>query len=317
MNLNLLHLDDALLQQAEFMEACDGQRAAHIDLRALGPQLRLWSRRGEIDLLLAALCERINGLAGDQPLVTWLGSGDFHHVTLLLAELRRNAIGQPITIVHFDNHPDWVTFDDGVHCGSWVRQAIESGIAERVITLGVSSRDLAWPEFKGGGLDLVASGKLIIFPIDPPQTVVFGNYGRGTAHHQDGWQIRWDTLARSVDSRFLDRFIALIETDHVYLTIDKDVLTPGDAYTNWDQGTLSVDDLLEWIRAIARAKRITGADVIGDYSKPVYGEAFKDSALKRAEALLDHPWISASRAPGTINTRTNLQLLNTLEAALC
>lgn len=317
MNLNLVHLDDALLQQPEFIDACDGQRAEHIDLRALGPQLRLWSRRGEIDLLQAALSERINGLAGDQPLVTWLGSGDFHHVTLLLAELRRNATGQPITIVHFDNHPDWVSFEDGMHCGSWVRQAIESGIAERVITLGVSSRDLAWPEFKGGGLDLVASKKLVVFPIDPPRTVVFADYGYGAAHRQDGWHVRWDQMTRHADRQFMSRLIALIETDHVYLTIDKDVLAPGDAHTNWDQGTLTVDDLLGWIRAIAREKRVTGADVVGDYSKPVYGSSFKDNALKRAEALVDQPWSDSRRSHSAINTRTNLQLLETLGAALC
>ena len=317
MNLNLLHLDDALLQQTEFITACDDHNAEHVDLRALGPRVRLWSTEDDQHSLRAALSARLSGLSDDQPLVTWLGSGDFHHVTLLLAALQRGSKPHPMTILHFDNHPDWVTFDDGVHCGSWARQAIESGVAERVITLGVSSRDLAWPEFKGGGLDLVASGRLILFPIDPPRTVVFADYGCGAGHRQNGWIVRWDQMARHDDHQFVSRLFSLIETDHVYLTIDKDVLAPSDAQTNWDQGTLTVDELRGWIRAIAREKRVTGADIVGDYSKPVYGSSFKDKVLKRAEAMIDQPWIDASRPHRTINMRTNIQLLETLEAALC
>ncbi len=47
----------------------------------------------------------------------------------------------------------------------------------------------------------------------------------------------------------------------VYLSIDKDVLRPEDARTDWDQGTMSADTLLALIRALG--PRLAGADICG------------------------------------------------------
>ena len=49
----------------------------------------------------------------------------------------------------------------------------------------------------------------------------------------------------------------------VYLSIDKDVLSPEWARTNWDQGDLSLPQLKELIRQIAACREILGIDVCG------------------------------------------------------
>ena len=184
MNLNLIHLDDALIGQPAFLQACGGLDAVQIDVRRSGPDLRLWATHDDYSVLTDELREKLSGLASTRPLVTWLGSGDFHHVSSALVKLRAEALGKPLTIVHFDNHPDWVSFAGGLHCGSWVRYVLETGAVDRVISLGLTSRDLAWPEFKGAALDLVASGRLVVFPLDPPATVVFSKIGRASCRER-------------------------------------------------------------------------------------------------------------------------------------
>ena len=47
--------------------------------------------------------------------VTFYGSNDFHHVSLSL--IRR--INQPVNVVLFDVHPDYLLNPFGHHCGSW------------------------------------------------------------------------------------------------------------------------------------------------------------------------------------------------------
>ena len=55
----------------------------------------------------------------------------------------------------------------------------------------------------------------------------------------------------------------LSENIPVYLSIDLDILCPCEFRTNWDQGTLSGDDLMLEISRIAATHRILGVDVCG------------------------------------------------------
>jgi len=50
----------------------------------------------------------------------------------------------------------------------------------------------------------------------------------------------------------------------VYISIDKDVLAPAYAVTDWDQGTMTLDELSEAVRGIADTHRILGADICGE-----------------------------------------------------
>lgn len=52
----------------------------------------------------------------------------------------------------------------------------------------------------------------------------------------------------------------------VYLSIDKDVLGWKDAHTDWDQGTMTLDELMTAVGRIASAHTILGVDVCGELS---------------------------------------------------
>ncbi|MED0687476.1 arginase family protein [Anoxybacillus ayderensis] len=58
--------------------------------------------------------------------------------------------------------------------------------------------------------------------------------------------------------------VRAIPTKHVYISIDKDVLRPQDAQTNWDQGTMSLQMLLTYIDYLFRYKHVLGVDVCGE-----------------------------------------------------
>ena len=49
----------------------------------------------------------------------------------------------------------------------------------------------------------------------------------------------------------------------VFLSIDLDVLRPEDFRTNWDQGTMSFEELLETIRRIISTRRVLAVDICG------------------------------------------------------
>lgn len=312
MDLRLIHLDNALLSQPEFLAESERVGGCEFDMRKFGPSLRLWSRPEDLEAAVAKLTSLTNG-ACHEPSVTWLGSGDFHHLSAALVKQCASNVASPLTIVHFDNHPDWASFRGGMHCGGWVRDALKSPEVARVISLALTSRELAWPEFKGAGLEMLGSGKHVIFPLDPPQTFVFSHYGDAATYWQEHFSLHWKVFEPDVRSKFARSVLELIETDCVYVTIDKDVLSPLEALTNWDQGCLLLDDLIAWLKLIATHKSVMGIDVVGDYSPADYGKGVLDKALKLAESYLDQPTrVTGREAAAAINQTTNLRLLRAI-----
>jgi len=60
------------------------------------------------------------------------GSGDFHYLTALW--LRR--VAEPVTLVSFDNHPDWDVRPPKWGCGGWVNRALELPKIKQVAVWG-------------------------------------------------------------------------------------------------------------------------------------------------------------------------------------
>ena len=57
-------------------------------------------------------------------------------------------------------------------------------------------------------------------------------------------------------------------TSHpLYLSVDKDVLSQSECITNWDQGTLSADELIGLIKILTQDKKLIGADICGGISE--------------------------------------------------
>ena len=294
MQAALLHLDEALMTQPRLRQAILAGGGRLLDYRDIGPALRLWSRPPPLDRLRKRLAAALPEHLG--PLLVFSGSGDFHHVTLPLLERALRAGHPGVTLVHFDNHPDWVRFHPGVHCGSWVGAAARLAGVVKVVTVGVCSSDLDRPE--AADLEIVRRGLLELYPYRTPRT---RDWLRLCGRE---WSVI-ETLGEDAFADFLPRQIA---SDAIYITIDKDVLRAADAGTNWDQGRTSLSFLKTLIVRVCSGRRLVGADVVGDWSKGVYGGALLAPLLKQGEAILDQPWRAPNAATLERNEAVNLEL---------
>ncbi|MVV52176.1 arginase [Pseudomonas sp. PB120] len=302
--MNILDLDHSLTAQAPIAQRLDSGRAKRLDLLDLGPKLRLWSSERTWRRFVERLQQRPRH-SGPQPEIFFVGSGDYHHLTpAFLTDLP-----EPVSLIHFDNHPDWVHFAPRRHCGSWINQALKLPNIQRIVTLGPCSDDLQNPQFKGGNLNALKRGVLQLFPWQHPPSKVWGRVGDGAGHVQQENLLHWRNLADQDWPEFLDQMIASLPTRAVWITIDKDVLASEDAATNWDQGSMRLSHLEQAIRRLAASKRIIGIDICGEYARPAFSNAFK-----RWEAKSDQPpaerW---SEADLLRNSATNQALIELFE----
>jgi len=295
----LLHLDTALTSQRRLAQSVSARGGRGVDLRHLGPALRLWSRPWALQRLRSRIASELPAAQG--PTLVFSGSGDFHHITpTLLARACEAAGHPPVTLLHFDNHPDWVRFANGVHCGSWVGWAARLPNVARVVTVGVCSDDIRRPHGKSADLDLVSEDRVELYAYRAPD----GAASVAVAGRE------WPTIEAMGEAAFLDFLPTRIPTADVYLTIDKDVLRSEDAGTNWDQGRTSLAFLKAMLSRIGEHHRVIGADVVGDWSPAVYGGGLLAGLLKQGEALMDQPWSRPAPTARAINETANLELLD-------
>ena len=316
MRLSVLHVDDALESQTDFIRACKNADADVIWVAEDASAIRLWGKQQRLDDFRRALEKQLRGDKAE-PRLTFMGSGDFHHLTTFLVAFALENQTAPITIIHFDNHPDWVKFDNGMHCGSWINRVLEHPKVEKIITLGVCSHDLKRPEWKGANLTLLSQGLLELYPYDHAPSRVRRDYGRGASFAQKDGALHWKTIRSLGEQNFTDHLFSRIKTKAVYLTIDKDVLAREDAITNWDQGSMRMPYLLSLVKEIGSRHAVIGADVTGDYSTPRYSGDPWTRLSKRAEIFIDQPRGKPDQVQAVnINSAANHALLEVLSEVM-
>lgn len=210
---------------------------------------------------LRSLASELERRSLGRPPLTFLGSGDFHHVSYLLIE--RLAQQGPIQVVVFDNHPDNMRYPWGIHCGSWVHRVCRLPFISRVTVVGITSDDIRSRHLFENYLRPLYFGKLAYFSFSsPPRLARLLGLSSIKSCERDS-----DTLRRLMED--------LLRSDRspVYLSIDKDVLSPESVRTNWDQGRLDEESL---IAAVAVLKPfLISADVTGEISSYTYRTFWK------------------------------------------
>lgn len=251
-------------------------------------RIRFGCRRGTLTALARHLDARLPARHG----TVFLGSGDYHHVSWPLIARQAGRCD----VVVFDNHPDNMRYLFGVHCGSWVRRVAALPNVACVHVVGITSSDVALAHAWENHLLPLARGKLRYWCLG-----VDTRWAR---------RLRLPVLGFDSSAQLLDRYADEVarRASAVYLSIDKDVLHPDAARTNWDQGQLSADELLAAV-ALLRGK-LVGSDVTGEVSTYRYR-----SPLKRwLSALDDQPQIApAELAAWQAQQRAlNLRLLEAI-----
>lgn len=180
--------------------------------------------------------------------IHFLDSGDYHYVSKFWTDM----ITEPFSLVLIDHHTDMQDsrIDGMLSCGDWVKAVIEQNkYLEKVIVVGV-------PKKSAMKVDTELLPK-VIFVTEQD----FKDFVSGKKEPANGKTI--------------------------YISIDKDALSPEDAVTNWDQGEMREIDLRKFLFRQVERENVIGVDVCGEFQ--VVSNYFADElpAEKDNEANLD------------------------------
>lgn len=188
------------------------------------------------------------------------GSGDYHHLTLLL--LQRLPLNEKIRLIVCDNHPDNMRYPFGLHCGSWVYWASRLPQVAHIDVVGITSTDISDKHAWENHWTPLRHDRLTYWSIGTDNCWL---RRIGATHGLRVFDCADRLLAALLNS--LDTAMP------VYLSIDKDVLNPDTVRTNWDQGQFQEWHLNTLISACS--DRLIGADITGDVSAYTYQSRFK------------------------------------------
>ena len=166
---------------------------------------------------------RISGLEG---WIHFIDGGNFHYLSYLLMK----HIREPFTLVVFDHHTDMKPsmFAGLLSCGCWIKEALDAlPFLKNVVLIGVadSLADTAEPDY---------AGRVRII-------------SESMAEADDSWLKALETEV----------------SEAVYLSIDKDAFGREEVVTDWDQGTMTLEQLERAYR-ILDSRRILGVDICGE-----------------------------------------------------
>jgi hypothetical protein len=298
MRVRILDLDGSVAQQSRFLVASS---AEVIPLQDWGPRLRLACSFGRFRHFEESLSRCLDN---DGPLLTFCGSGDFHHVSLAL--VRR--IATPFNLLVLDKHPDWMCGIPFLHCGTWLRHALHCPLIRHVYHVGGDlDFDNAWRWL--APRDELRRGKITVFPAR--RRFLRGPWRR---LRNVPLQEREDPVTQERVAELLRPFAPALAQWPLYVSFDKDVMTEADAVVNWDSGKLRLADVTAVLAGFLAAARgnLIGWDVVGDWSPVRLGGLFR-----RVLHWTEHPplTVDPAEAIGT-NERTNLALFQSLGAIL-
>lgn len=176
----------------------------------------------------STIMKRINSYSPEG--IHFIDSGNYHYVSKFWID----KIKEPFSLIVFDHHSDMqaARFNDMISCGCWIKVILDTNpYLRKVYIIGAKEESVN------------------AIPSQYRNRVKFYN----------------ETELFQEDRR--NQFI-LENTDHpLYISIDKDILNTTSAITNWDQGSLSLENLEKLLILILTKTRVIGVDVCGEYSK--------------------------------------------------
>lgn len=200
------------------------------------------------------------------PHIHFFDNGNYHYMSKIWTDMVR----QPFTLVVFDHHPDMQPprFGGILSCGGWVKEVLETNkFIQKTYIIGAS--DSLVEEVKADQECAPILGKV--------------------------------SFVKESELSKLDEFNLQDET--VYLSIDKDALSPAIAATNWDQGSMTLAQLENSILKIAENNRIVAVDICGEVALDQ-----NPSALISREHTCSC-FCENSTSPDELNGKLNRELL--------
>jgi arginase family enzyme len=199
--------------------------------------------------------------------IHFFDNGNYHYMSKIWTDM----VQEPFSLVIFDHHPDMhpPRFGDILSCGGWVTKALdENKFIDNVVIIGVADH-----------------------LVDEIREEIASTETRNDTQNKVTF-IPESEIANIHASSLLNAH----SSQPLYISIDKDVLPHSDIVTNWDQGTLRLEQMKSIITEIAKGRRIIGVDICGERAYDFEGD--EQHTVSQADAL---------------NSRTNQELVEFLK----
>ena len=208
------------------------------------------------ELIDNAECDIENhGNSTNVPTIHFFDNGNYHY----MSKLWTDRVQEPFTLIVFDHHPDMQPprFGGILSCGGWVKEVLDNNkFVQNVIIIGVKDELVETVRE-----ELSQSGESSIL-----DKVTF---------------IRESELS-ILSSLICSDFVNVL-SPNLYISIDKDALSPTYAATNWDQGSLTLDALKDCITALTTGRKILGIDICGERAHDFEGD--EHHTVQEADSL--------------------------------
>jgi arginase family enzyme len=298
--IRIINFDDSLLKQNNLIQRF---HPLVTDLKRIGPSCRHWMNKMTAQEIKNSLDPALRNT------ITFIGSGDFHHISNLLI----GQFQESLSVIVFDHHPDWEILPPRLSCGSWVSRILERDNVLKVILFGVSSDDISNFWIQTGNLTALRQNRLEIYPYShKPTRVLLRDVPKNISLHIRE-RLFWQEIKNNNSVAFFSQIINRIPNKSVYISIDKDCLRAGYSLSNWEEGFFELNDLLAILKSIKEKFDIVGLDITGDYSSVQINGRIKSFFTK-----LDHPKdYTAKDMPealvSSVNEQTNLKIIELLK----
>ena len=192
------------------------------------------------ELIDNAECDIENrGNSTSAPAIHFFDNGNYHY----MSKIWTDRVQEPFTLIVFDHHPDMQPprFGGILSCGGWVKEVLDNNkFIQSVIIIGVKD-------------ELVETVREEL------------SQSRESSILDKVTFIRESELNTLSFQSSLSSFVSRLSYQHsLYISIDKDALSPVYAATNWDQGSLTLDALKDSITTLATGRKILGVDICGE-----------------------------------------------------
>ena len=204
----------------------------------------------------AILGQQIESVGNNTIGIHFFDNGNYHY----MSKLWTDCVQEPFDLVVFDHHPDMQPprFEGILSCGGWIKEVLDHNkFVQNVTVIGVA--DHLVEEIRE---DLTQANAAEIL-----DRVQFVKESELKKHPEN--------LSYLVCSE-----LASVLSSNIYLSIDKDALSTAEAATNWDQGSLTFEQLTATLTHLAQNRKILGIDICGERARDM---GFEDTAA--ADAL--------------------------------
>ena len=203
----------------------------------------------------AILRQQIESVGNDSFGIHFFDNGNYHY----MSKLWTDCVQEPFDLVVFDHHPDMQPprFEGILSCGGWIKEVLDHNkFVQNVTVIGVA--DHLVEEIRE---DLTqANAAEILNRVTFIRESELNSFGKDPSASP-----LWASLRMTLPC---------------HISIDKDALSTAEAATNWDQGSLSFEQLADTLQNLAQNRKILGIDFCGERARDM---GFEDTAT--ADAL--------------------------------